>query len=444
MLKVYNTLSRKKEVFKSIKPKEVKMYVCGPTVNGVPHLGHARVQVVFDVLRKYLTYSGYNVKFVSNITDIEDKIITKAKELGISIEELSEKNLKEHLEDYKELGAKKPDLQPKATEYVKEMVDLVKKLEKKGYTYSIEGDGVYYDVSKFENYGKFSKIDLTELRSKRKLKDETKGQNKKDQKDFVLWKFSKPGEPAWDSPWGKGRPGWHIECSAMAHKVLGNPFDIHAGGQDLIFPHHEDEIAQSEAGYGKKMANYWIHNGMVNINKVKMSKSLGNFTTVKDILKEYSGITIRYFILNNHYRKPVDFSKIKLEEAKTSLERIKNLALELKESKTKNKDYLNEFKKLMDDDLNTAGALNLIWKLLRDKDAKGKYQTIKEMDKVLGLNLLEKEKLTIPKEVKELAKQRLTARDNKNWQLSDELRDKINKQGFTIKDTKEGFDIKKS
>jgi cysteinyl-tRNA synthetase len=444
MLKVYNTLSRKKEVFKSIKPKEVKMYVCGPTVNGVPHLGHARVQVVFDVLRKYLTYSGYNVKFVSNITDIEDKIITKAKELGISIEELSEKNLKEHLEDYKELGAKKPDLQPKATEYVKEMVDLVKKLEKKGYTYSIEGDGVYYDVSKFENYGKFSKIDLTELRSKRKLKDETKGQNKKDQKDFVLWKFSKPGEPAWDSPWGKGRPGWHIECSAMAHKILGNPFDIHAGGQDLIFPHHEDEIAQSEAGYGKKMANYWIHNGMVNINKVKMSKSLGNFTTVKDILKEYSGITIRYFILNNHYRKPVDFSKIKLEEAKTSLERIKNLALELKESKTKNKDYLNEFKKLMDDDLNTAGALNLIWKLLRDKDAKGKYQTIKEMDKVLGLNLLEKEKLTIPKEVKELAKQRLTARDNKNWQLSDELRDKINKQGFTIKDTKEGFDIKKS
>ena len=270
MLKVYNTLSRKKEVFKSIKPKEVKMYVCGPTVNGVPHLGHARVQVVFDVLRKYLTYSGYNVKFVSNITDIEDKIITKAKELGISIEELSEKNLKEHLEDYKELGAKKPDLQPKATEYVKEMVDLVKKLEKKGYTYSIEGDGVYYDVSKFENYGKFSKIDLTELRSKRKLKDETKGQNKKDQKDFVLWKFSKPGEPAWDSPWGKGRPGWHIECSAMAHKILGNPFDIHAGGQDLIFPHHEDEIAQSEAGYGKKMANYWIHNGMVNINKVKM------------------------------------------------------------------------------------------------------------------------------------------------------------------------------
>jgi cysteinyl-tRNA synthetase len=259
-LEIYNTLTRKKEEFKSINSNEVRMYVCGPTVNDVPHLGHARVQIIFDILRKYFIYSGYKMKFVSNVTDIEDKIIKKANELGISIKELTEKNLKEHLDDYAKLGVDKPDVQPKATEYVSEMIDLVKRLEDKGYTYVIPEDGVYYNISKFKEYGKLSGIDLGQLKSSRELKDDSKGQEKKDSKDFVLWKFSKPEEPSWDSPWGKGRPGWHIECSAMTHAILGNPFDIHAGGQDLIFPHHEDEIAQSEAAYNKKMCNYWILN----------------------------------------------------------------------------------------------------------------------------------------------------------------------------------------
>ncbi len=445
-LKIYNTLTRKKETFKPLSKGKVGMYVCGPTVNDVPHLGHARVQIIFDVFRKYLEFSDYKVNFVSNITDIEDKIIKKANEARISIKQLTEKNTKEHLEDYKALGVRKPDIQPKATEYVKQMIELVKNLEEKGYAYTIPEDGVYFSVSKFESYGKLSKINLEELKSKRKLKDETKGQSKKDSKDFVLWKFSKPEEPEetkWDSPWGKGRPGWHIECSAMTHSILGNPFDIHAGGQDLIFPHHEDEIAQSEAAYGKKMCNYWIHNGMVNIDKVKMSKSLGNFKTIKDLLKEYSGETIRYFVLSTHYRKPIDFSKKKLEESKTSLERLKNHSLELEKDKTPNERYLKEFRKFMDDDLNTSGAINLAWELVKDDKAKGKYSTIKVFDEILGFNLFKKEKINIPKEIKDLAEKRLEARKEKNWKLSDELRDKINKLGFSIKDTKEGYEFKK-
>jgi cysteinyl-tRNA synthetase len=442
-LEIYNTLSKKKEKFKSIKKGKVGMYVCGPTVNDAPHLGHARMQIVFDVFRKYLEFSGYKVNFVSNVTDIEDKIINKANELGISIDELTKKNLNEHLEDYKSLGIKIPDIQPKATAYVKEMIEMIKKLEKKGHTYVVKEDGVYYNISKFKNYGKLSGINLDELKSKRELKDDTKGKGKKDSKDFVLWKFSKPKQPSWKSPWGNGRPGWHIECSAMTSKILGNPFDIHAGGQDLIFPHHEDEIAQTEAAEEKKMANYWMHNAMININKVKMSKSLNNFKTIKDSLKNYSGETIRYFVINNHYRKPMDFSIKKLDESKSSIERLKNLIKEIPKDKIENKKYLEEFKKNMDDDLNTSGALNLLWKLIRDKKAKGKYQTIKKMDEVLGLKLLEKETIKIPKEIKELLKKRKQARANKDFKLSDELRNKIKTLGFEILDNKSGQEIKK-
>lgn len=442
-LEIYNTLTKKKEEFKPINKNEVRMYVCGPTVNDVPHLGHARVQIVFDILRKYFIYSGYKMKFVSNVTDIEDKIINKANELGISIKELTEKNLKEHLEDYAALGVDKPDMQPKATEYVKEMIDLVKKLEEKGYTYIIPEDGVYYNISKFKDYGKLSGINLDELQTKRESCDSTKGREKKDSKDFVLWKFSKPDEPSWDSPWGKGRPGWHIECSAMTHSILDNPFDIHAGGQDLIFPHHEDEIAQSEAGYGKKMCNYWIHNGMVNVDKVKMSKSLGNFKTIKDLLKKYSGEVIRYFVINAHYRKPVDFSEEKLNEAKTSLERLKNLIQNLDDDGKENKEYLEEFQKNMDEDLNTAGALNVIWKLVKDEKAEGKYKTIKKIDEIFGLKLLEKENLEIPKEIQDLLEERKIARKNKDFEKSDELRDKIKELGFEVKDTKGGQEVRK-
>lgn len=432
-LKIYNTLIKKIEEFKPIRKGKIGMYVCGPTVNDVPHLGHARAQISFDVVRKYFEFLGYEVNFVSNITDIEDKIIKKANELGISIKELTQKNTKEHMEDYASIGVNSPTIQPRATEYVKEMIELVQALMDKSYTYSIEDDGIYFDVSKFEDYGKLSGIDLSQLKSKRELRDETKGQEKKDSKDFVLWKFSKEGEPSWEAPFGNGRPGWHIECSSMTHSILGNPFDLHCGGQDLIFPHHEDEIAQSEAGYGKKMCNYWMHNGMVNIDKVKMSKSLGNFTMIKDLLKEYSGEVIRYFVLSAHYRKPIDFSKAKLEEAKTAHERLKRKILALKDDGKENKEILEEFKEIMDDDINTAGAINLLWKI-SDSKKEGVVGAIKKMDKVLGFNLLKEEKIEIPNEVEKLLKRREFARKEKNWKESDNLRNKIFELGFLVKD----------
>ena len=301
-LKLYNTLGKKKQIFKPVKSGEVRMYVCGPTVNDVPHLGHARQQITFDILRKYLKFSGHKVKFVSNVTDIDDKIINKANELNEDIEVLTKRNLKSHLEDYSKIGVDKPDVQPYATQYIKEMIELVKKLEQKRYTYVIEEDGVYYDISKFKDYGKLSGQNIENLKSESRKK---LSEGKRNKEDFVLWKFSKPGEPEWDSPWGKGRPGWHIECSAMSESILGLPLDIHGGGQDLIFPHHEDEIAQSEAAYGKKFSNYWVHNGMVNVDKVKMSKSLGNFKTIasaidqiiedyKQSVPEKEGKSIRY------------------------------------------------------------------------------------------------------------------------------------------------------
>lgn len=439
-MKIYNTLTKKKSEFKPIKKGQVQIYVCGPTVNDVPHLGHARAQISFDVFRKYLEFLGYKVKFVSNITDIEDKIITKANELGIPIKELTEKNAKEHQEDYAAIGVSKPDIQPRATEYVPQMIDLVQRLIDKGYTYSIEGDGIYYDVSKFKEYGKLSGINLEELQSSRKLKDESKGKNKRDSRDFVLWKFSKSGEPSWKAKFGDGRPGWHIECSAMTHSIFQGTFDIHAGGQDLIFPHHEDEIAQTEAGYGEKMCNYWLHNGMVNINKTKMSKSLGNFTTIKDLLKEYSGEVIRYFVLSTRYRKPIDFSKKKLDEAKIAYERLKRKAMTIPKDKSVDKSYLEEFQKEMDEDLNTAGAINVVWKLV-EAEGKGRYSALEKIDKVLGLNLLKETEIKIPKEIQSLLDQREQARKDKNWKLSDELRDKINSKGYVVLDSAKGQEI---
>src|SRR3989344_1947881 len=259
--KIYNTQSRKLEVFRPIEKGKVKIYVCGPTVNDVPHLGHARQQIIYDVLRKYLEFRDYHVTFVCNVTDVDDKIIDNANKLGMNINDFIEKNLRAHIEDYRKIGVSKPDLQPRATEYIDEMISLIKLLEGKGYTYVIPSDGVYYDISKFEEYGKLSGQNIEELRAGARIDVKDK---KRNAEDFVLWKFSKPNEPEWDSPWGKGRPGWHIECSAMSESILGLPFDIHGGGQDLIFPHHEDEIAQSEAAYGKKVANFWIHNGMIN------------------------------------------------------------------------------------------------------------------------------------------------------------------------------------
>ena len=439
-LKLYNTLNRKEETFKPIKKNLVRMYVCGPTVNDVPHLGHARAQISFDILRKYLKFLGYEVKFVSNITDVDDKIINKADELGEDIKTLTERNMKAHLEDYSKVGVDKPDVQPKATEYIPEMIKLVKKLEEKGYTYVIKNDGVYYDVSKFKDYGKLSHQKTENLIAGKRVAVK---EDKRNKEDFVLWKFSKPLEPSWESPWGKGRPGWHIECSAMSYSILGLPLDIHGGGQDLIFPHHEDEIAQSEAAYEKQLSNYWVHNGMVNVDKVKMSKSLGNFKTIRDILKDYDGEVIRYFVLSTQYRKPIDFSKKALDEAKTAYDRLKNIVVEFKDDGNVNTKYIKDFRDAMDEDLNTPEALAVLWKLVRDKEAKGKVQTIKEIDKVFGLNL-EEEEIVVPSEVKKLAKERDEMRKKKNWEEADNIRRRIEKMGYSVADSEEGTKIKKS
>lgn len=439
-LKLYNTLTRKKEVFKPVKKGQVGMYVCGPTVNDVPHLGHARQQISFDILRRYLDFAGHKVKFVSNITDIEDKIIDKANELGIDIKELTKKNEKEHAEDYKAIGIEKPDMQPHATDYVGEMIALVKKLEKKGFAYVIEGDGVYYDISKFKNYGKLSGQNVKNLKSgaRVKVKDD-----KKNKEDFVLWKFSKEGEPSWKSPWGEGRPGWHIECSAMSEKILGLPVDIHGGGQDLIFPHHEDEIAQTEAGFGKKFVNYWMHNGMVNVDKIKMSKSLGNFRTIKDLLKDYPGEVLRYFVLATHYRKPVDFSKEKLDASKSSHTKLKRMIAEIKDTGV-NEKYLKDFERAMNDDLNTPQALQVLWKLVRDEKATGKIGAITKMDEVLGLKLLEKvKKEKVPAEIMKLVKDREKARKDKDWGKADKLREQIKKKGWGVEDSEDGPRVSK-
>jgi len=325
-------------------------------------------------------------------------------------------------------------------------------LEKKGYTYVVENDGVYFDISKFKDYGKLSGQSLENLKTGKRVK-------KKKNNDFVLWKFSKKGEPSWKSPWGDGRPGWHIECSAMSYSILGLPLDIHGGGQDLIFPHHEDEIAQSEAGYGKKFANYWMHNGMVNVNKVKMSKSFGNFKTIKDLLEKYSGEVIRYFVISTQYRKPIDFSNKTLENAKNSYERLKNICADLDDDKKirseqcsgivrpsvvkRNKNYLEEFESAMNDDLNTPNALQVLWKLVRDENALGKYKTIKKIDEVFGLKLLEKEKVKIPLEIKKMIKEREIARREKDWGKADELRDEIKRKGFVLEDGEKGVEVKK-
>ena len=439
-IKFYNTATRTKEVFKPVQANKVKLYVCGPTVNDVPHLGHARQQITFDVLRRFLEYCEYQVTYVSNITDIEDKIINKANELGISTEKLTQRNMIAHQEDYQRINVKAPDIRPKATEYISEMIDLIKLLESKGIGYTIPGDGVYYDVTKFDRYGRFSGQKRADLIAGARIDVKSQKRNKE---DFVLWKFSKPGEPQWQSPWGSGRPGWHIECSAMSAKLLGLPFDIHGGGQDLIFPHHENEIAQSEAAYGKTLANYWMHNGMVNVDNVKMSKSLGNFKTIRNLLSVYSGDVIRYFVLSGHYRKPIDFSDKTLGTAKQSYMRLKNITQAITDDGQINQAYLDRFKQAMSNDLNTPTALSTIWALVRDKEAKGKYQTLLTMDTVLQLNLLTQDEFSIPQAIQKLVDERSEARKNKDWALADQIRDKLKLQGWQIDDSGETANLKR-
>lgn len=461
-MKIYNTLTRQKQEFVPIDKNEVKMYSCGPTVYDYFHIGNARPFIIFDTMRRYLEYSGYNVKFVQNFTDIDDKMIKRANEEGITVKELGERFIDEYYKDAQAIGIHKATIHPKATENIDAIINVIKRLEEKGYAYNVDGN-VYFATKKFEEYGKLSKQPLEDLEAGARI---DVNENKKDVMDFALWKKQKEGEPAWESPWGMGRPGWHIECSAMVNKFLGETIDIHSGGQDLIFPHHENEVAQSECANGKPFANYWMHNGYININNQKMSKSLGNFFTVRDILKKYDGEVVRFFMLSAHYRNPINFSDTLMEQAKSAVERvytcIDNLEFLLKNSEDRElteaeKEYsakLDEYKAkfiaAMDDDLNTADAIAAIFDIVyasntdlsnENKNAESVVQKtldlIHELGNVLGLFQKSNEK-SIDAEVEELIEKRNKARAEKDWATADAIRDKLKEMNIVLKDTPMG------
>lgn len=464
-MKLFNTLTRKKEEFKPIDEKEVKMYSCGPTVYNYFHIGNARPFIIFDTLRRYLEYRGYNVKFVQNFTDIDDKMIKKANEEGITVKELAQRYINEYFIDAKGLGIREATEHPKATENIDAIIDLIKILEQKGYAYCVEGD-VYFNTVKFGKYGKLSQQALEDLELGARINVD---ERKKDPMDFVLWKAQKPGEPAWDSPWGKGRPGWHIECSAMANKYLGDTIDIHSGGQDLIFPHHENEIAQSEAATGKPFANYWIHNGFINVNNEKMSKSAGNFFTVRDIAQKFDYEVLRFFMLSAHYRNPINFGAELLEQAKNGLERIytcldnldylmehaqvREISADEKEFKENLIELKDKFINAMEDDLNTADAIAAVFDIVREVNLKFlgssgfsrqiiefSQSLIKELGGVLGIACKQRNK-SIDSEIQELVDKRQQARKDKDWKLADEIRDKLKDMGITLEDTPQGVKI---
>lgn len=464
-MKLFNSLTAKKEEFVPITPGEVKMYSCGPTVYNYFHIGNARPFIIFDTLRRYLEYSGYKVKFVQNFTDIDDKMINKANELGITVRELADKYIAEYFKDAEGLGIHRATVHPRATENIDAIIEIISKLVESGYAYNVDGD-VYYSTKKFSEYGKLSHQPLEELESGARI---DVSEDKLDPMDFALWKKQKPGEPAWESPWGMGRPGWHIECSAMANKYLDKSIDIHSGGQDLIFPHHENEIAQSEAANGCTFANYWVHNGYINVDNKKMSKSLGNFFTVRDVAKEFDYEVIRFFMLSAHYRSPINFSKDLMESAKSSLGRIytciENLEFlsqnaqdaGLKEAEAESvktlSGYKDKFIAAMDDDLNTADAISAIFEIVSyanknidsdsSKELIEKYiATIKELGDILGL--LQKSKSDVPDEIQSILDERAAARAEKNWGKSDELRDKLKELGYIVKDTKQGQQLTKA
>ncbi len=462
-MQIFNTISARKEVFKPLVEGEVRMYVCGPTVYDFGHLGHGRSAVSFDVIRKYLIKKGYNVKYVTNYTDIDDKMINRAEIMNISVSDLAAKIIPEYEVDYDALGIAKADCQPRATEYVNEIIEIIKRLEEGGHTYVIS-DGVYFDIKTFKNYGKLSKQNLDELESGSRVELNTE---KRNPQDFVLWKFAKPGEPKWDSPWGEGRPGWHIECSAMSHAILGESLDIHGGGADLTFPHHECEIAQSESAFNATFVKYWMHNGFIRIDNDKMSKSLNNFFTLKDIFKEFDPQAVRYLFLQTHYRSPIDFSKDLLEQAENSLRRIHDFMRRLKtyttfaidvaaDEKLKFIDDCKEkFNDSMDDDFETPGALAACFEFIRELN---KYMDAESLDEVtyekavefvayvdcvLGI-FEEKEEYDIDEEIQSLIKQRDEARKNRDFVLSDEIRNKLLKRGIRLEDTPDGTIWKKA
>jgi len=463
-MKLYNTMTRKKEEFKPLTTGEVKMYSCGPTVYNYFHIGNARPFIIFDILRRYFEYRGNKVTFVQNFTDVDDKIIKRAKEEGVSEKEISERFIAEYFKDAEALKIRKATYHPKVTEHIPEIIEIIRRLESRGLIYMLDGD-VYYDTARFEEYGKLGKQNLEELEAGARVE---LAEGKRSVNDFVLWKKQKPGEPAWESPWGMGRPGWHIECSAMSMKYLGETIDIHSGGLDLIFPHHENEIAQSEGATGKEFARYWLHNGFLNVNNEKMSKSLNNFFTVRDIAQHYDLEVLRMFMLSAHYRSPINFSDDLLEQTKNGLERLynaKNNMLYLlenaaeKEASPEEKEllarlgeYKNKFIEAMDDDLNTADALAAIYDLVRDANGALKAESSKavvkasldvllELSSILGL--LDKKEESLDAEIEALIEERQKARKEKNWALSDKIRDDLKAQGIILEDTPQGVKWKR-
>lgn len=458
-MKIFNTMTRRKEEFVPIDKNEVKIYACGPTVYNYIHIGNARPLCVFDVLRRYLEYRGYNVRFVQNFTDVDDKIIKRANEEGLSFEEVSKKYIKEFWTDAHGLNFKDATVHPKATENIDEIINIIKTLEEKGYAYAVDGD-VYYRTLKFKDYGKLSHQPIEDLQSGARI---AIGEKKENPLDFALWKAAKEGEPYWDSPWGKGRPGWHIECSAMNKRYLGDSIDIHCGGKDLVFPHHENEIAQSEAANDAPFAKYWMHNGYINVDNVKMSKSLGNFKTVREIANVYGYEVIRYFLISSHYRSPINYSIDIIEQCQSALDRLytcrESLDFAIKNAKSDIDDdeeilkliasAKDEFIKAMDDDLNTADGIAAVFNLVStinteiiNKEVslnvcKKAAEMFDELTGVLGL-LYNKKSNDIDDDIEKLIEQRQTARANKDWATADKIRDELKAKGIILKDTPQG------
>lgn len=447
MLSVYNTLKNKKEIFKSIEPNKVKMYVCGMTVYDFCHIGHARVLIVFDMITRWLRESGYKVQYVRNITDIDDKIIKKAIDENVDYSVITENFIKEMNYDAAQLGVISPSLEPRATEHIDEMIKMIEDLIAKGYAYKADNNDVFYAVSKFNDYGKLSGKLLKDLIAGSRVEVD---KFKQDNNDFVLWKSAKPNEPYWKSPWGNGRPGWHIECSTMSNNLLGKNFDIHGGGQDLQFPHHENEIAQSEAVNNCQMANYWIHNGFVKIDDEKMSKSLGNFFTIRSVLQKYQPEVIRFFILKAHYRSPLNFSNKNLEESKQALTKlylsIRNFKIDLAFNINWDQKFPNQFKKALDDDFNTPEAIALLFELAlkinKDKIFEDANLLVK-LGNILGVlshdvETFLKDDANASIDVEILIKQRNEAKASKDYATADKLRDYLLENNILIEDTPAG------
>ena len=459
-MRIYNTLTRRKEELKTITDGEVKIYACGPTVYNYIHIGNSRPLCVFDTLRRYLEYRGYKVNFVQNFTDIDDKIIKKAIEENSDYKTVSEKYIKEFWTDAKGLNFREATVHPKATENIDEIINIITTLVEKGYAYPVENGDVYFSPKKFSGYGKLSHQPLEELEAGARINI---GELKREPMDFALWKGAKPGEPYWESPWGKGRPGWHIECSAMVHRFLGDTIDIHCGGQDLIFPHHENEIAQSECCNGVPFSHYWMHNGYINVDNVKMSKSLGNFFTVRDVAEKYGYEPIRYLMISSQYRSPINYSVDIIEQCKASLQRLytcrNNLDFALEnatdtvpENAEKIKKQLDsrreQFIEAMDDDLNTADGISAVFELVKDInvnviDSKSaeliKYaiDLFDELTNVLGL-VYNRDTGSLDEEVEKLIEARQNARKEKNWAEADRIRDELKAQGIVLEDTPQG------